>query len=168
EAIESVKARYPIDPRRIVLWGFSMGGAGAWHLGAHYPDAWCAVSPGAGFAETARYQNLDPQSVPTYERKLWGLYDAPNYVRNLFNVPVIAYSGELDKQIQAARVMEEAYSAEGKELTHLIGPGMGHKYHPETLKEIADRIAKLVARGRDPRPDAIALQTRTLRYNVCD
>ena len=64
----------------------------------------------SGFAETARYQRLRPENFPSdYEQVLWGVYDVPDYVRNLFIRPVIAYSGELDKQIQAARVMEEAF-----------------------------------------------------------
>lgn len=165
EAIYDVRSNYKIDPDRIVLWGFSMGGAGAWHLGAHYPDRWVAVSPGAGFAETALYQNLKPDSVPDYERTLWGLYDVPNYTRNLFNLPVIAYSGEVDKQIQAARVMEEAYAGEHQKLRHLIGPGMGHKYHPDTLKELAGLIDERVQAGKDRQPKTVSLQTRTLRYN---
>ncbi len=37
EAIDSVKARYKIDEKKIVLRGFSMGGAGAWHIGLHFP-----------------------------------------------------------------------------------------------------------------------------------
>ncbi len=36
EATWDVLKKYSIDPNRIVLIGFSMGGAGAWHLGAHY------------------------------------------------------------------------------------------------------------------------------------
>jgi hypothetical protein len=36
EALQHVQARYPIDRQRIALRGFSMGGAGAWHLGAHH------------------------------------------------------------------------------------------------------------------------------------
>lgn len=168
EAIEAVKSRYPIDPARIVLCGFSMGGAGAWHLGAHFPDAWVAVSPGAGFAETAQYQHLKPEQYPAwYEQKLWGWYDVPDYVLNLFNLPVIAYSGELDKQIQAARVMEEAYRREGHTLTHLIGPGVPHKYEPSTLKDLQRRLAAIAARGRPKHPNVVTLETRTLRYSRC-
>lgn len=165
EAISAVQSQYKINPDRIVLAGFSMGGAGAWHLGAHHAENWAAVSPGAGFAETRRYQNLTPDKLPpVYEQTLWGLYDAPDYVRTLFNVPVVAYSGENDKQIQAARVMEEAYRDEGRELTHLIGPGMGHKYHPDTLAELRKRLAEFAAQGRNRFPQEITLQTRTLRY----
>ncbi len=168
EAIEAVARHYPIDRDRIVLWGFSMGGAGAWHLGAHYPDRWVAVSPGAGFAETRRYQNLQPDKYPpAYEQTLWGLYDVPDYVRNLLNVPVIAYSGENDRQIQAARVMEEAYKEHGRTLPHLIGPGMGHAYHPETLKELQAKLQAIAAKGLDRHPSHVSLQTKTLRYNRC-
>ena len=53
EAIDAVKRNYRVDDRRIVLRGFSMGGAGAWHLGLHRPFAWCAVEAGAGFTENA-------------------------------------------------------------------------------------------------------------------
>jgi dienelactone hydrolase len=165
EAIEHVQSHYAIDPDRIVLMGFSMGGAGAWHLGAHYADRWVAVSPGAGFAETAQYQRLRPRNYPPgYEQALWGVYDVPAYVRNLFNLPVIAYSGENDRQIQAAQVMEAAFSQNGRELTHLIGPGVEHVYEADTLKELLARIDIEVQRGRDPLPREVFLQTRTLRY----
>jgi pimeloyl-ACP methyl ester carboxylesterase len=165
EVVADVQRHYLIDPSRIVLIGFSMGGAGAWHIGAHYTDKWVAVCPGAGFAETAHYQRLTPDRFPpSYEQTLWGLYDVPGYVRNLFNTETVAYSGELDRQIQAARVMEEAFQQEGRTLTHLIGPGVEHKYEPETLKELLRRVDAVVAKGQDKSPDEVQLQTRTLRY----
>jgi predicted esterase len=165
DAVRNVRRNYHIDPQRIVLIGFSMGGAGAWHIGAHYADKFCAISPGAGFAETAHYRKLKAADYPPeYEQKLWGLYDVPCYTRNLFNTPVIAYSGELDKQIQAARVMEEAFAKEGRTLTHLIGPKTEHKYEPETLKELLRRIDEHVRAGNQIDADEIHLQTRTLRY----
>ena len=165
EAIAHVQANYNIDPKRIVLMGFSMGGAGAWHLGAHFAERFVAVSPGAGFAETAQYNKLTPERYPpTYEQTLWGQYDVPNYVRNLFNLPVIAYSGENDPQMQAARVMAAAFETEGRTLNHKIGPGMGHRYHPETLQEIMGELHAAVQAGQDESPAEVHLQTRTLKY----
>ena len=158
-----VQRLFPVDPDRVVLMGFSMGGAGVWHIGAHFPDRWAAMSPGAGFAETAEYNRLAPADYPPdHEQTLWRVYDVPNYVRNLFNLPVVAYSGELDKQIQAARVMERVFAAEGRRLAHLVGPGMGHKYHPDTLADILHRMA---AAKRNPPHDGGHLQTPTLQYN---
>lgn len=165
DATAHAREQYKLDPSRTVLIGFSMGGAGAWHIGAHYADQWCAVAPGAGFAETARYVRLKPENFPPeYEQKLWGAYDVPDYVRNLFNVPTIAYSGENDRQIQAARVMEEAFEKEGEKLTHLIGPGVEHKYEPKTLADLLKRLDAIVTKGRNNQPMNVHVQTRTLRY----
>jgi pimeloyl-ACP methyl ester carboxylesterase len=154
-----------------VLMGFSMGGAGAWHVGAHYPRFFSAISPGAGFVDVARYQRLKPENYPpAYEQKLWGIYDVPAYTRTLFNLPVIAYSGELDKQKDAADFMAEAFRQEGRELRHLIGPQTEHKYHPEVKQELLAQLhaaleQNVAARSKPQIEPEAHLQTRTLRYN---
>ena len=168
DAIEHVLDQYQMDRRRVVLMGFSMGGAGAWHIGAHYSGRFAAMSPGAGFAETAQYNRLKEEDYPPrYEQTLWNVYDVPAYSRNLFNLPVVAYSGENDKQIQAARVMEQAFVKEGQKLTHVIGPGMGHAYHPEKLAEIVnvmEESSPVPNRSDHRTPTQVSVQTRTLRY----
>jgi len=165
EAIKAVSRNYPIDPNRVVLMGFSMGGAGAWHLGAHYAERWAGVHAGAGFVDVARYQHLAPAEFPPrYEQALWGVYDVPDYVRNLLHVPLVAYSGELDKQKQAADIMAEAFAANGRGLVHLIGPGMGHKYAEPQWQEVLSRMRAAAEQGLDDQPRQVSLQTRTLRY----
>jgi len=166
DAIKSVKQRYKIDEDRVALAGFSMGGAGVWHIGAHYADQFCVVHAGAGFVETAKYQKLTPEQYPEwYVQKLWGWYDVPDYTRNLFNVPVIAYSGEIDKQKQAADLMAEAFKAEGRELRHIVGPGAAHKYEAKAKEQVLKEIKAAVDKGRDRSPKEVHLQTRSLRYN---
>ena len=165
EVIKHVSEKYKIDENRIALMGFSMGGAGAWHLGAHYAEKWAIVHPGAGFAETKEYNKLKKEDYPAwYEQKLWGLYDIPGYARNFLNVPLIAYSGEVDKQIQAAQVMEKALKKHGHILNHVIGPKMGHKYDPKSMKTILKTVDKALKNGRNPFPHKVYLQTQTLRY----
>ena len=167
EALEHVRRHYPIDGNRIALRGFSMGGAGAWHLGAHHAGVWATVAPGAGFANTADYLKLQRgRNGPLwYEQTLWHLYDATDYAPNLHNTSVVAYSGELDKQKAAADAMAAAMKSEGLELVHLIGPQTEHKYEPETRKALARRVDELVAQGRNPLPSKVRFTTWTLRYN---
>lgn len=167
EALDHAAAQYPIDRSRLAIRGFSMGGAGTWHLAAHHGGFWTAAAPGAGFAETAEYTKaLVKEPKPAwFEQKLWHLYDATDYAVNLFHLPTIAYSGELDKQKQAADVMARAMKAEGLELAHLIGPGVEHKYEPRTKLELARQFDALMANGKDPWPDRVRLTTWTLRYN---
>ena len=88
--------------------GFLDGGAACWQFAVHYPSMWAAAAPGAGFAETADYLKVFQKgSVPPtwYEQKLWHLYDSTDYALNLFNCPTVAYSGEVDRQKQAADMM---------------------------------------------------------------
>jgi hypothetical protein len=49
EALEHAKKNYAIDENRLVMRGFSMGGAACWQFAVHYPSMWCAAAPGAGF-----------------------------------------------------------------------------------------------------------------------
>lgn len=168
EALEHIKKYYRIDNDRIVMRGFSMGGAACWQFAVHYPDVWCAAAPGAGFSETAEFLNFfqNEKAQPTdYEKKLWHLYDCPDYAVNLFNLPTVAYSGEIDRQKQAADVMEKALKKEGINLVHIIGPKTGHSYHPLATTEVDRRIDAIAEVGRDRLPRTVKFQTYTLRYN---
>ena len=167
EGMEAVRAQYLIDSNRMVVAGFSMGGASAWHLAVHHSGLWCAASPGAGFAETAIFARIfggGKEPPPLWEQKLWRWYDATDYAGNLFNCPTVAYSGEIDAQKQSADIMEQAMAAEGLKLERLIGPQTAHKYHPEALKELKTRVDELAAKGRDEVPKEVRLTTYTLQY----
>src|SRR5262249_11830618 len=56
-----------IDANRVVLRGFSMGGAGTWHIGLHRPDQWCVLGPGAGFSTTHGYVKKLPPQLPPWQ-----------------------------------------------------------------------------------------------------
>ncbi|MEM7600155.1 MAG: prolyl oligopeptidase family serine peptidase [Verrucomicrobiota bacterium] len=165
EAIADVMKNYPVDSDRVALAGFSMGGAGAWHIGAHYRDHFCAVHAGAGFAETKEYNRLTPDQYPaSYVQTLWRLYDVPHYTRNFLNGPLLAYSGEEDKQKQAADLMGRELTEVGHELRHVIGEGMGHKYDEASVQAIWSWLRECWAEGRPKRLKKISWQTPTLRY----
>jgi predicted esterase len=168
EAMESVKRAYRIDENRILVRGFSMGGASVWHMAAHHAGLWAAAAPGAGFAETPQYLKINlaaDNAPPSWEQKLWHLYDAADYAANLFNVPVIEYHGEIDPQQQAGDVMQRAMASEGLDLPRIEGPQTAHKYEPNAKAELARRIDELAAKGREPMPRAVKFTTFTLAYN---
>ncbi len=168
EALADVRKNYLIDENRISVRGFSMGGAACWQFATHYAGLWAAAAPGAGFAETFYFVGgfHGETLIPTwYEKKLWHLYDSTDYARNLFHCPTVAYSGEIDKQKQAADMIAKALAAEGMELTHIIGPKTEHKYEARAKEEINRRMDSIVARGRNPVPNKVHFTTWTLRYN---
>ncbi len=167
EALAHVRKHYPIDENRIVMRGFSMGGAACWQFAVHYAGLWAAAAPGAGFSETADFlkvfQNEKVQPI-WYEQRLWHWYDATDYAANLFNCPVVAYSGENDRQKQAADRMADAMKKEGLTLRHLIGPKTGHAYERKTKEELDRRIDSIAKNGLDLVPAHVIFITYTLRY----
>ena len=92
EALDDIKKHYPIDDNRLVMRGFSMGGAACWQFAVHYPEHVGRRAPGAGFSETADFLKVFQNETvqPTwYEKKLWHLYDCTDYALNLFNCPTV-------------------------------------------------------------------------------
>ena len=170
EALESVRARFKIDAARISLRGFSMGGAGAWHIGLHHPSRWAAIEAGAGFTETRNYAKIaDP---PPYMEKLWRIYDAVDVSRNAFNVPTVGYGGEIDPQLRASVNIREELEREGLLASlpaiFLVGPNTPHRFHPDSKKQSDAFIDKYVVPGRSASPDRIRFVTYTTRYPECD
>src|SRR5438046_469761 len=145
-----------------------MGGAACWQFAVHRPALWAAAAPGAGFAETPEFLNVFQKEKvePTwYEKKLWHLYNATDYAANIFNLPTVAYSGEVDSQKQAADVMAREMKKEGLELTHIIGPKTAHAYEKGAKEEVNKRIDAIVEKPREPYPEKFRFTTFTLRYS---
>jgi pimeloyl-ACP methyl ester carboxylesterase len=168
EAMNHAQQHYRIDEDRVAVRGFSMGGAGCWQMAVHYPDLFFAANPGAGFSETPEFLKSFQQETLTptwFEKTLWRWYDCPGYAANLYNLPTVAYSGELDTQKQAADVMEAALANENISLLHIIGPETKHAIHPDAAVEIESRLAGLAEHGRDSLPRHVQFATYTLKYN---
>lgn len=174
EALADVKRRFRIDDNRITLHGFSMGGAGAWHLGMHYPHLWSSVGPGAGFVDFYAYQKKDPSNpadrLPFAQDKTLRIYDTVNYALNAFNVPTCTYGGEKDPQLLASTTMAEAAKKQDVEIKVIVGPDMGHAFDPQSQKDFMAFHLEKSAKGK-PRfgeRREIRFETRTLKYASCD
>ena len=167
EALDSVRHRYPVDTNRLIVRGFSMGGASAWAYATHHAGLWAGTSPGAGFAETAEFfHSFAPGKTPPpwWEQVLWRWYDATDYARNLSNTTMVAYSGEIDGQKQSADIMEKYLAQEGLKLDRVIGAKMGHKYDADSKTKIEAAMAAAAEKGRDEFPAQIKFTTYTLIY----
>lgn len=169
EALADVRRRFRIDDHRITLHGFSMGGAGAWHLGLHYPSLWSSVGPGAGFVDFYKYQKHAEQ-LPEWQHATLGIYDAIDYSLNAFNVPICSYGGEQDAQLVASTSVVQAAKAQNVDIKLLIGPDTGHKFHPDSFREFMAFHQEKSAAGRQWNLGRrhIRFVTRTLKYNTCD
>ena len=169
EAFADVRRRYRIDEKRVVLRGFSMGGAGAWHLGLHHPSTWCSVGPGAGFVDFYKYQKVDTP-LPPWQHATLKIYDAVDYALNAANVPVCTYGGDMDPQLAASTTMVEAAKKVDAPIKLIVGPMTGHKFHPDSEKEFMAFHHEQQVKGREGYPGSgkTRFVTYTLKYNTCN
>ena len=177
EVIASVRKRYNIDPDRILLAGFSMGGAGSWQIGLHNPDLFCGLEVDAGvIGNRLNLDDLTPSqraSNSTY----WIMID---HALNVFNVPLIAYAGANDAQLASStsirtqlgregftirRTSQYQFSGQDINAIFLANPGQGHSHATgETARAINEFNAANLSRGRVA-PDRLRFVTYTTRYN---
>ncbi|QDT40445.1 Prolyl oligopeptidase family protein [Gimesia alba] len=169
EAIDDVKKRHLIDKKRITLRGFSMGGAGAWHLGLHYPSLWCGVGPGAGFVDFYQYQNYK-EKLPHYQHKTLHIYDSIDYALNAADVPVVTYGGGKDKQLVSSTRMVEKAKDLDIEIPLYISPEAAHQ---SRMPAYQDFLADLLNHSKQGRPawpgrKQIRFITYTPKFNECE
>jgi hypothetical protein len=154
------------DSSPVVLRGFSMGGAGTWHLGLHWPDQWSVLGPGAGFTTTHGYV-AKLGKLPDYQEASLHIYDAVDYALNAFNVPVVAYSGEVDAQKKAADNIEAILKKLDIPMEHLIAPGLAHQFPAEWFQKANALYTRYANQPRQEYPDLFHFVTYTLKYPQC-
>ena len=191
EAIAAVQKRYKIDPRRILLRGFSMGGEGAWHIALHYPDRWAAAEIGAGtWSRRSEMPGLTPyQQGPL---RIWE--NMSEWALNAFNLPLAGHDGDTDTQVCCLpppppgtktrgqlesslkardQLAKEGFALEGEAdnlrakgtpAIFLISQNTGHGTSPLVRERLDAFLKEYGDRGRVS-PDHIRFLTYTTRYN---
>lgn len=157
------------DPKQVVLRGFSMGGAGTWHIGLHHPCRFRVLGPGAGFTTTHGYVPRLPNPLPDYQEKCLRIYDAVRYAENAYLVPIVAYSGEKDPQKAAADTIIEALRdfPLPLRLTHLVAPGLQHQMPPEWQAKAQAEYRRYLQQPEAAAGEHLRFVTWTTRYHRC-
>lgn len=178
EAIAFAKEAYKVDADRMTLRGFSMGGAGVWHVALHHPDLWAAVEVGAGDNTSLRMPVLN--TLPDYQQAMCRIFDNMyEWAINAYDVPFASYVGENDRSIVKHNAAKEELIREGikfegdpfslkatnvPSMMFLVAPKTGHDMHPESRKTLNAWLYERLKSGRQT-PDHIRFVTWTTRYN---
>lgn len=103
-AVEDVRRHYPIDPNRVYLFGYSMGGMAVFTLGGHWPDRWAAAVSFAARADSPLLMGVPggEAAVPPFKRRLMRADSPVHLVENFLNLPVRLYHGRDDMIVPPA------------------------------------------------------------------
>jgi predicted peptidase len=93
--LDGVQAAYRIDPKKIVVTGFSMGGAGTWHFAGKYPERFSAAIPVSG---------RPPASIGTWHTPVLAIHSRQDEVVSIG--PASARIKELQKAGVRAELIE--------------------------------------------------------------
>jgi pimeloyl-ACP methyl ester carboxylesterase len=142
-AIDELSHTVAIDPRRVSIWGASMGGAGATTIGFHHPDRFATIT---SFFGDSKYD------LGTYVKGI--LHDeagahrvnALDVAENVRNVPVWLIHGEADvvSPIAQSEMLASALRKLGFAVRFDRVPGMGHSgmLVAKFIAEVVDRAAE--------------------------
>jgi dienelactone hydrolase len=151
-AIDAFSANVAVDPRRVSIWGASMGGAGATTIAFHRPDR---------FAFAASFFGDSKYDVSTYVRSILPseeaahLVNALDVVENARHLPVWLVHGEEDRvsPIEQSALLHRAMIARNFTVRFDHAPRMGHEgaLVARNLAEVVDRAADARAPERPAR-----------------
>jgi dienelactone hydrolase len=154
--IEIAKAQYDVDPDRVYVVGFSMGGTGSWHMAGRFPDLFAGAAPCAGvIMAEPKSQVEDPDDIA---RLQYGI------LPNVRNLAMYYFIGLEDKNCMpgtylfAWEEMKELMADDEtgyKKIRFKTYPGLAHAFPPG---EPAKCIAWLREQKRDTFPTKIVWQ----------
>ncbi|MHB8520882.1 MAG: carboxylesterase family protein [Limisphaerales bacterium] len=132
EVLELAKQELRPDPQRIYLTGHSMGGHGAWQLGAIFPDRFAAIGPSAGWISFTSYVEtnhpVNPSPMADIVRRSAAASDTLLLETNYLQEGVYILHGSADDNVPVteARTMKAHLSRFHHDFEYFEQPGAGH------------------------------------------
>ena len=157
--------QYPIDADRVFLFGYSMGGMGAFTVGGHYPDVWAGIIALSSRADYYLWQELDREKVEPYKRHLIDAEFGAEMAGNFRNLPILMYHGGEDTLVkpEQPRRLAATLKKMGADVTLRELEGEDHWILSRVLRD--DAVFKWMAkRKRNARPPEVDFTTRTIKY----
>jgi predicted esterase len=138
EAIAAVVQSYPIDPKRIILTGFSMGGYGAYRTFYEHPERYRAVAVFSGHPDLAT-QYFPGEGHPSF-------LDDRTLAR-FKGLPIFIFHGKADRNCPFA--LTEGFVGKlgqaGAKVEFVTEPGAGHQRPgPEALRRYREWLAAVL------------------------
>ena len=159
EAIEDTRRTLPIDADRIYIMGHSMGGAGSFTIGLHFPDRFAGIMPidPAMWDAAAR-----PEPGAEWMTAQSEIVKPSHLYTNARNVDVFFKNAGAGLQRKSTEFSDGIIERGGFSTTESF-PRMPHNFSDQY--PYANFITILMAHPVKKKPAVVNFETNTLRYN---
>lgn len=161
QAIEEVRALYPIDPTRISITGMSMGGTGSAYIALKRPDVFAAAAPLCGYQ--SYFVRVDTQGRPwrPWERFLAEARSPASWAENGRELPLYIVHGKRDWPERNSGVLIQRYTTLGFDVRH-EHPDLGHNVW-QTTYENRKGLGWLLSKSRNVTPSHVEMRVASAR-----
>lgn len=147
-AIDALAEVVAVDPRRVSLWGASMGGAGATTIGFHRPDRFASIT---SFFGDSRYDLRSYVHAILPDERASHRVNALDVVENALNLPVWLIHGLDDhtSPVRQSEILADAMRERGMHVRFDRVPDEGHSgaLVARFLPDVVARAAAAVVPG---------------------
>ncbi len=154
--IEEMKRRFPVDPDRIYIMGHSMGGAGSYSVGLHYPDLFGGIAAG----DPAMWSRAI--DAPKWMEPQIAIQSVPKLYPNARNVDVFFKNAGAGLQRNSTE-FADGIVAQGGFATTEVFPRMPHSFGSQY--PYANFVTEVTGHPVVRKPAEVKFYTNTLRYN---
>jgi pimeloyl-ACP methyl ester carboxylesterase len=136
DVVAEMKRHYRIDPERVYLYGYSMGGMGVYTLAAHHPDDFAAGIVMAGRADNPLQNYSAVENFHPFKQLLIRSEQPLALCENLLNFPLRIYHGNDDPVVPKSEALRMAarFKELGADAQLFLKPG-GHGFGFDLLLE---------------------------------
>lgn len=160
---QEIQRVYRVDPRRVSLTGYSLGGTVAFTAPLHHPDVFSMAAPLCGYPNLMGYQEVRRVKRQPWEEKLLQKRYLYNYAENGLHLPLYVVHGGLDQPARS-EVITDRYEKLGYRYHFDLQPELGHNVWDHAY-ESAGMVRRLMRARLPEQPEQVRLRTGAYRYN---
>ncbi|MFO0590089.1 MAG: alpha/beta hydrolase-fold protein [Polyangiaceae bacterium] len=161
--IDEMKAAYRVDPTRVSITGYSLGGTVAFALPLHYPSIFSAAAPLCGYPNLTTYQSVKDVQHTDFEDAMIARRFLGNYAANGMALPLHIVHGGQDGP-QRSAVMAQRYKQLGYSAIFDVQDDLAHNVWDYAYKDGV--MVQWLKKKQQPRPPHhVHLVTGEYRYD---
>lgn len=162
--VAEMKAAYAVDPTRVSITGYSLGGTVAFALPLHYPSIFSAAAPLCGYPNLTTYNSVKDVKHAPWEDAMIARRFLGNYAANGMHVPMHIVHGGQDGPGRS-KVIADRYHALGYARIFDVQDDLGHNVWDYAYED-GRMIAWLKKKQQPKPPSRVRLVTGEYRYDT--